>query len=392
MAKKIDSFNGIVGHKNLITFLQQKLEKDNIQDFIIFYGQPGIGKSSVAKVLAVELATKYESKELHDEYLRSVVYQNKSTDSIKIFNMSEIEDKEEEIKKVKAELNTSFSTTGKKILILDEAQNMSKKAQDSMLPELEHLPENIYVFVCTTEFELLTDALRSRCKSALRFNNLSDGEARLLTKQVIRERHLTFDMTEQMVVSIICRWAENQPRKIKNLLENFEVGAFVSSKDIEVFVNTTSSASIIELVKYLYGSMTLGINYIDSMKVDESFVSQLIEFTKVALGGESTYFNTNDVMFIREFMRDKDEMNIMKFTAEVAGLSTLRRRRIISAFMKANVGYVSNIPAASVRTSIGEDLQTLAENVERQDITDVITEVEQVQSLDELFANADFAD
>lgn len=364
MAKRLKNWDDLYGHKNQIRYIRKQIEEDRVPDVIIFHGNSGIGKSSIAKLLAVEVTSRFESEELRQSYIKSVIEENKSTDSIKLFNMSEIQEKEEEIQRVKAEFTLAFSKTKRKVLILDEAHNMSKAAQDSVLTELEHLPEGVYVFICTTEIGSLRAALKSRSKAEFALSDLSDVEAKQFTRKCIADMHLSFDMTQEMAVTIITEWAQNQPRKIVNLLENFPEDSLVKTKDLEVFINISTVSSVIELLKYLYGSMTLGIDYLNSMRFDDSFVFTLLEVCKVALGYQSSSVSTKDAMYIHEFMQGRDETNLIHFTAEVAGLSELRKRRIISAFMKNNTSYKKGLRPADVDTSKSNDMRELINNVE----------------------------
>lgn len=390
MAKKLKTFNDVIGHTNIINYMKARVQEDNVADVAIFYGESGLGKSSIAKILAIEVATRH-NPELKEEYIKAVIENNRSTDSIKLFNMSEIQDKEEEIQKVKAELNTSFSSTGRKILVLDEGHGMTKKAQDSILTEIEHMPKGVYVFICTTEYNALRPALQSRCKTPFALRRLSDREAKQVAINTISERNLTFNISEGTVIAMACSWAENQPRKICNLFENFAIGSVVKASDLEVFINVSTSAALIELLKYLYGSMTLGIDYLSSMKYDEAFVMMLVEVCKVALGHNSSALSKQDVAYVHDFMKDKDSMHIMKFTAEVCGLSELRKRRIISAFMKSHVAFKSAPPVRQTEQSQMEDFKTLSDNIEDTSVVmyDAKTKEVRVPSLDELFAGAD---
>jgi len=388
MSRRVKSWDDIIGHKNLVNYLQKSLEDNTVQDVILFEGDSGIGKSSIAKLLAIDLVCKY-NPELRETLVKEVIDENKSTTSIKLFNMSEIQEKEEEIQKVRAELSLTFCNTKRKVLILDECHRMSMQAQDDILIDLEYLPEGLYVIFCTTEAVRMKKTLRGRCRSPFKLNNLTEVEAKTLCKKVIQENMLSFDMNEGTVISVICGWANNQPREIVNLLGNFAKGSAVYRKDLEVFLNITTSSSVIELLKYLYGSMVLGIDYINQLKIDDSFVSMLIEVTKVALGHNSQNVSVSDMNYIRSFMTNKDVNNLLNFTANVAGMDYLKRRRVISAFMRAHVDFCKASPG-DINTSRLEEIGVVKDNVKVTEINAYkVGNVEPVISIDEMFSQGD---
>lgn len=385
MTGKIDTFDKIIGHKPLVAYIRHWLDTGTTPGVLLFHGNPGLGKSSIAKLMAIELTTDACTRE---EAVEAVIYGNRSTAGIRLFSMSRIQDKEDEIRKVSSELQMNFVNTRHKVLILDEAHEMSKAAQDSILVELEHLPQGLHVFICTTEIGAFRPALVSRCK-VLELHALSENEARQLFSREVSARRLSFEMQAGLACAAVCSWADNQPRQIVNLLDNFEDGSLVKTRELEVFVNTVSSSSVVELVKYLYGSLTLGIDYIQSVKLDNTFVMMLIELTKAALGSASNKLSLQDVRYVQEFMRDRDVDRLLQFTIEVAGLSTLYKRRVISAFMRAHVSYSRAEAAAEIHTPYGADLRTVAENIEdRSLLVEQQEGFEGVQPLDMLFEHA----
>lgn len=394
MSRKLKNFNEVVGHKSLVEFLKKHVEDDNIVDVIMFSGRPGIGKSSLAKILACEVACRYYP-DLVDDVKKAVIDNNTSTDCVRLYNMSVIQEKEEEIQKVTADLSIGFSKTKRKALILDEAHNMSKTAQDAILTKLEHLDKGLYVFICTTELNSLRPALQSRSKATFNLNGLSDTEATAVVKNCIIDRKLSFDISTDLVVMYIREWAENEPRKMCNLLENFAESSVVKARDLEVFISMTNTSVVIELLKYLYGSMVLGIEYLESIKYDDSFVSMCIEVCKVVLGNKSKNISNKETVYIKTFMQDKDPNYFIRFVVGVAGLSELRKRRVISIFMKSHISYLNGERPRVGRSqeAFARDLNTLADNVESRAIgvnnsdNSIV-----VPSLDELFGAADLID
>lgn len=392
MAEFIKSWDQIIGHDNIVRYLRKQVEQDSIQDVMIFHGNSGLGKSAIAKLLAVDITTRGDFT-LRQEYIESVIERNQSTDAIKLFSMSNVADKEEEILRAKTELTTAFTKNKRKVLIFDEAQGMSEKAQDSILIELEHLPKGVYVIFCTTAVGKLQDALQSRCKTPIHLKDLSDAEIRKLIKRNIENRGLRFDMKLETVIAVIATWANNQPRKALNLLENFESGSIVTARDIEVFIDTNSGAAMVELLKYLYGSLTLGMDYLESLKYDSMLPLSIAELCKVALGHTSQIFSAKDITYIKEFMRGKDARHIIQFTAEVAGLPTITKRRVLSAFMRAHVAF-QQVPPTKFNTveSKAEDLRTIEQNIQTTNVLAPPSKQVRVETLENLLAMAELVE
>ena len=158
---KLYNFDDIAGHNNTKEWLKSKLVQDKVPQVLLFCGKPGIGKTSVAKILACELAC-IDNPEMLRKTKEAVIGEDKSTDNVKLYNMSTLK-KDEEVANVKADLCLGFSTTSRKVIIMDEAHGMSEQAQDSLLTSFENLEQGVYIIICTTDITRLRDAFKSRC-------------------------------------------------------------------------------------------------------------------------------------------------------------------------------------------------------------------------------------
>lgn len=131
-----ESLDDIIGQQHLVGekgIIRKCLEKGNIFSSI-FFGPPGIGKTTLAEVIA---------KELHKPFRRFNAVTGNKKDLDAIF--------------VEADLS------GQLILICDEVHRLNKDKQDLLLPHVEK--GNIILIGCTTAnpYHSINPAIRSRC-------------------------------------------------------------------------------------------------------------------------------------------------------------------------------------------------------------------------------------
>lgn len=329
MAKKLHSFADVVGHTNLITFLKEHLTNGTLPQFIIFEGDEGLGKSSLAKILAFYLTGQRE------DVSKRVIDENKSTEDVILYNMS-VNGGKDVAKDVETNLSLGLSDYSTKVIICDEAHGMSDAAQDVFLVSTEFLPKGVYLFMCTTDSQNLKPTLKSRAFT-IHLNHLGQKEMVALLNQCVAERGLRIQ-SPQATLNLIAGWAEGKPRIALNLLEGFAAGSAVSQDTIKEFIDYMDVDDILPLLACLSNSMSQGLSYISEMRVNSSFIPMLVEILKVHTGMVSYKISYTDTHKIRDALRGLPTENLTKFVYLTAGLPKLNRAGLISAFLQAHVG------------------------------------------------------
>jgi len=187
-----------IGQKHLVgekAILRQMIESGRVASFIL-WGPPGVGKTTLAKIIANKLDRPF--------YTLSAV-------------TSGVKDVREVIEKAKS--NRFFSQGGNPILFIDEIHRFSKSQQDSLLGAVEN--GTVTLIGATTEnpsFEVITPLL-SRCqvyvlKSLENEDLLELANRAITTDPELKNREILLDETESLL-----RFAGGDARKLLNILD-----------------------------------------------------------------------------------------------------------------------------------------------------------------------------
>ena len=186
-----------IGQKHLVgpdAVLRKMIDSGRISSFIL-WGPPGVGKTTLAQIIAHRLETPF--------YTLSAV-------------TSGVKDVREVIEKAR---NNRFFTQASPILFIDEIHRFSKSQQDSLLGAVEQ--GTVTLIGATTEnpsFEVIRPLL-SRCQLYVLKSLTKDDLLELLHKAVERDiilktKHIEFRETDAML-----RYSGGDARKLLIILE-----------------------------------------------------------------------------------------------------------------------------------------------------------------------------
>lgn len=202
-----------IGQQHLVgekAILRRMIDSGSISSFIL-WGPPGVGKTTLAKIIANQLDRPF--------YTLSAV-------------TSGVKDVREVIEKAK---NNRFFGTANPILFIDEIHRFSKSQQDSLLGAVEN--GTVTLIGATTEnpsFEVITPLL-SRCqvyvlKSLEKEDLLQLLHHAIKTDIELKNRAFSIEETESLL-----RFSGGDARKLLNIIEllaNAEQGKVVINNEI----------------------------------------------------------------------------------------------------------------------------------------------------------------
>lgn len=382
----------IKGHKQIVKWFESCIKNDNLPQVILIDGVPGIGKSSIAKIVACEIACKDNPDKLQ-EYKDSVIDNDKSMPGVRLYNMSNLKSADA-VKEVKADLSFGVSQLSRKVIIMDEAHGMTQEQQDSLLVSFESLQLGIYIVICTTDASSLGEAFMSRCIRR-RLNGLTEPEIHTLIRERIHDNKLKFDLNLNFVIKIIASYTGNEPRRAINLLDSFKPDTLVTKEELETFVNIYEGKDIIILADYLYsGNILNGLKFIKDMDMTNTFISTLLEIVRIAYGDISVLLGREDSIRLEEITKSDGGFRLLEFAADCSSKGRITRNLISGFFLKhCNKSSLSQTPVrTSEATTKYKDLELmnvmLDSKLKATGVNDEYSDIGVDTSLEEMFEQA----
>lgn len=335
--KRPTSFSDIKGHREIVNYFIEQIKNDTVPQFIILYGEEGLGKTSLADLVAVNLVYGLEDSEEKQKAIKEVILEDKTTPHIKKYKMS-VEGGKAAAKEVLQEFNMSL-TKGNKVIICDECHQFSNDAQDVLLTATDtgRMPKGLYLIMMTTEMHVLKPQLRSRAVP-VHLSRLKHSDMIKLLQEEVTQRGLDIQGGEA-TLTLIANWAECKPRTALSLLSAFSDGARVSASLIKELIGYLEVDDVLPLITSLSGSMTWGLNYISELNLSSSFVDIVVEILKIKLGHPSYKLRVDEAHKIKREVINVPEECILKFTYLVCGANPLTRASVTSAFIQSHVSF-----------------------------------------------------
>lgn len=331
--KRPKTFDDIIGHDWHVQYFKDHIAKGTLKHFIIIEGPEGLGKTSLADLIAINLVYGLGDSPEKEEAYKTVVLKKVSNDYIKKFELS-VDGGKEVAREVRSEMNATFTLGHPKVIICDECHALSPEAQDVFLAETEYISNNVYIIMLTTEVERLKASLRSRAVP-IHLGPLKQADMVKVLRDEMAAQNLTIQNPEA-TLAMIAEWSECKPRAGLNLLNAFSSGSTVSSQMIQELIGYLDVRDIVPMLASLSGSMSFGLCYISEMAVSDSLVSLVIEILRI-MSGESSYkIKAADVRYIRSELSNVKEEQLERFLYGITRHQHVCRTDVINAYISSH--------------------------------------------------------
>ena len=169
------SFKDVVGHNDIITYIQNSIANDQVSHAYIINGERGSGKKLLAKLFAMTLQCEEHGKDPCNLCHSCVQAQsNNHPDIIWVNHASPNLIKVQEVREQVVEtVEIRPYQSPYKVYIIPQADLMNEQAQNAILKSIEEPPEYVVFLLLTDNAEKLLPTIRSRC-IMLKLRNIKD--------------------------------------------------------------------------------------------------------------------------------------------------------------------------------------------------------------------------
>lgn len=310
-------FKEVIGQGQITDVLSEALKMGNVAHAYLFVGSRGIGKTSIARILAKEIGTS------RDDLYEIDAASNNSVDEIRELNNA---------------VNISPFNSKYKVYILDEVHMLSKSAFNALLKTLEEPPSHVVFILATTEPEKIPDTVVSRCETYI-FKKPNQKILKELVEKVTKAEGYSIDSSSADLIALlgdgsfrdtlgvlqkVVRSSKDKKLTIdevekvtgapKSKLINDYIEAIVE-KDIEKGIDTITEAVKNNIDMKMYLSLILSkvrallmIRFVKNFdkKLEDSFSQDDVQFLKKISENNEVKINS-DILLI--LLKAYDQIN-----------------------------------------------------------------------------------
>lgn len=155
-------FMKIIGHEKIIKLIDRSIEKGNVAQAYIFSGPVGVGKYAIALDFAEKLLVSAETRPQTGAIKPDLLIMEPEIEEKKgVVRVGDI--KIESVRDFQHKAGLSTQGGKYKVAIINDADRMTKEAQNALLKTLEEPDKNLVVILVVQDEKRILSTISSRC-------------------------------------------------------------------------------------------------------------------------------------------------------------------------------------------------------------------------------------
>ncbi|WP_265182726.1 DNA polymerase III subunit gamma/tau [Mycoplasma mycoides] len=299
-------FNSVAGHNNIKEILEKQIKDNRINHALLFSGQRGTGKTSVARIFAKTINCLNLTNSTACEQCNNckLANQNQLIDIIEIDAASN--NGVDEIREIKNSVSTLPLNSKYKVYIIDEVHMLTKQAFNALLKTLEEPPVYAIFILATTEFNKIPQTILSRCQ-IFNFTKIDKNSLKNRLQYIANQENYQI---EKEVLDEIFYLSEGSLRDAINILEQLMLATddLITIKSLKsIFLIATKQEQLQVIHQSLNNNTSFIISYFQKANDQgmnwDVFALGLIEILKEII----EYKLTNNTEFLNILEKNEVE-------------------------------------------------------------------------------------
>ncbi|MBI4033566.1 DNA polymerase III subunit gamma/tau [Candidatus Saccharibacteria bacterium] len=244
------SFAEAVGQEAITKTLDEALKSDRISHAYLFAGPRGVGKTSIARILAHRVNDlPYEQDNSHMDIIEIDAASNRRID---------------EIRDLREKVHITPTSAKYKVYIIDEVHMLTKEAFNALLKTLEEPPAHCIFILATTESHKLPETIISRTQQ-FNFKPISRTAAQTQLQKIAKQEKIKTDIG---ALELLAEYGEGSLRDIIGLLDQLSTSKKpISEHDIRDLLGIPSVKAVDEMLSSIAdGNARESLNALDGFK------------------------------------------------------------------------------------------------------------------------------
>lgn len=225
--------NNIIGNTEVKEYLEKIVNSNNVLHSYLFLGTEGIGKKEIAKEFAKKILC--STKEEECTCKSCLCFDSNNHPDLYVIDYDNQSIKIDEIRTLTEKVIEKPIISEKKVYIINNAETMTKEAQNCLLKTLEEPPEFVVIILISSNDNLILNTIKSRCMT-IKFNNI-DNE---LIKKYIDENLEYGELSENLLNYI--NGSVGKAIKLKDVKDKYT--------EIENYLKKVTSLDIVDFLYY----------------------------------------------------------------------------------------------------------------------------------------------
>ena len=240
------TFGDLVGQQHVTRTIANAIQSNRVAHAYIFSGVRGVGKTTTARILAKALNC-VKGPTIEPDGTCDACREIAAGTSLDVIEIDAASNRGiDQIRELREMVRYAPASSRYKVVILDEAHQLTDEASNALLKTLEEPPEHVVFILATTRAEDLVETIKSRAQ-LFQFRALTFQEIASEIERITKAEGLTIDSG---AVSVLARAAEGSLRDGLSLLEQAIAysGDSISDTQVRELLGVVAESVLDELV------------------------------------------------------------------------------------------------------------------------------------------------